>query len=255
MNLSHLDRKYFIDQHVYNCPFCKRNNVSYEMQGGVVFDWSEDKQCYGYVVRCGSAECGKRSMHLSYEKLWEYSTYSRRWYFESIYEGDEIDSHIFFSQPTSHFVLDSRIPRRIRDLIYEAEQSQRSNFLVGASACLRKAIYELLEHEKAIAENPKTGRADYQESVKTLKAKYSFVSSELFDALGNIQQMASDNVHEGSWQSWDSRKIKFIIELTKSILHEMYVLPAERKKTLGTLAEMQTELSNSKNTPSKSQEP
>lgn len=253
MDLSHLDKKYFIDQHVYNCPFCKRNNVSYKVQDELSFDWSEDKRCYGYIVRCDSSGCGKRSMHLSYEKLWGYLG-NNQWCFEWPYKEDEIDSYMFFSQPTSYFVLDSRIPRKIRDLIHEAEQSQRSNFLVGASACLRKAIYELLEHEKAIAENPKTGRADYQESVKTLKAKYSFVSSELFDALGNIQQMTSDNVHEGSWQSWDSGKIKFIIELTKSILHEMYVLPAERKKTLGTLAEMQTELINSKNTPSKSQE-
>ena len=231
------------------------------VEGGFEFDWREDKKCYGYIVMCGSKGCGRISMHLSYEQLWKYLARDRQYYFqkhdgyhERGYKEEEIDSHIFFSQPTSYFVLDNHIPAKIRELLHEAENSQRSNFLVGASACLRKAIYELLEHEKAIAENPKTGRADYQESVKTLKAKYSFVSSELFDALGNIQQMASDNVHEGSWQSWDSRKIKFIIELTKSILHEMYVLPAERKKTLGTLAEMQTELTNSKNTPSKPQE-
>jgi len=31
MDLSHLDKKYFIDPHIYNCPFCKRNNVSYSL--------------------------------------------------------------------------------------------------------------------------------------------------------------------------------------------------------------------------------
>ena len=219
------------------------------MQGGFSFDWSEDKQCYGYIVRFGSAGCRKRSMHLSYKKLWEYSGDTRQWYFEWPYKEDEIDSYMFFSQPTSYFVLDSRIPRKIRDLIHEAEQSQRSNFLVGASACLRKAIYELLEHEKSIVE------AGYRESVKTLKKKFPYVPEKLFDALGAVQEMTSDNVHEGSWRSWDSEKVKFIVELTKSILHEMYVVPAEREERLGLLTEMQAEFKSSKNTPTKHQEP
>ena len=210
--------------------------------------------CYGYIVLCLSNGCGNRSLHLSFKELRKYDPSRRLYSYEFSEQKKGIDSHLFFSQPTSYFVLDNRIPEKIRKLVHEAENSQRSNFLVGATACLRKAIYELLEHEKAIVKNPKTERADYQKSVKTLKEKYPPVASDFFDALGNIQQMTSDNVHEGSWQSWDSGKIKFIIELTKSILHEMYVVPAERKKTLGTLTEMRTELKNSKDTPSKSQE-
>ena len=103
----------------------------------------------------------------------------------------------------------------------------------------------MLEHEEAIVKNPENGRANYQDSVKKLKEKFSFVSPELFDALGNIQQMTSDNVHEGSWESWDSPKIKIIIELTKSVLHEMYVVPEETKERLKVLTEIHTEFKKS----------
>ena len=42
---SHLDRKYFIDPYVFNCPFCKRNNVSYSLAARIPFDWSNSKKC------------------------------------------------------------------------------------------------------------------------------------------------------------------------------------------------------------------
>ena len=159
----------------------------------------------------------------------------------------DIDGQLFFSQPSSYFVLDSRIPEKIRELIYEAENSRKSNFLVGASACLRKAVYELLEHEKAIVKNKKTGHADYQESIKSLKAKFPSVAPELFDALGHIQELASDNVHEGSWDAWDSPKLTTLIELTKATVHEMYVVPEERKERLGVLNQLKSVFSSSKN--------
>ncbi|MCL5730057.1 MAG: hypothetical protein M1165_00630 [Candidatus Pacearchaeota archaeon] len=95
---------------------------------------------------------------------------------------------------------------------------------------MRKAIYELLEYEKSIIINEKTGRADYQASVKKLHEKYSTVSKELFDAMGEIQELTSDLVHEGSWESWDSGHIRILIEFLKAILKEMYVIPDEKRK-------------------------
>lgn len=245
MDLSHLDKKYFIDSHIYNCPFCKRNNVSYSMKGHFEFHWGENKICHGYIVQCNSENCGKTSMHLSFQEL---RKYSRNGYHESRFaDGIDIDAGLFFSQPTSYFVLDNRIPEKVRELIYEAENSRKSNFLVGASACLRKAVYELLEHEKAIVKNKKTGHADYQESIKSLKAKFPTVAPELFDALRHIQELASDNVHEGSWDAWDSPKLTTLIELTKATLHEMYIVPEERKERLGVLSQLKSVFSNSKN--------
>jgi transcription elongation factor Elf1 len=245
MDLSHLDKKYFIDAHIYNCPFCKRNNVSYSMTDHFSFDWGENKTCHGYIVQCGSNGCGKTSMHLSFQDIRKYSRGAG--YYSIFADGIDIDAALFFSQPTSYFVLDNRIPEKVRELIYEAENSRKSNYLVGASACLRKAIYELLGHEKTIVKNQKTGYADYQESMKALKAKFPSVAPELFDALGHIQEMASDNVHEGSWEAWDSPKLRFIIELAKATLHEIYVVPEERKERLGVLSQMKAVFSNSKN--------
>jgi len=196
-------------------------------------------------VRCDSNGCEKTSMHLSFQELRVYSRHSG--HSNRFMDGLDIDAALFFSQPTSYFVLDNRIPEKVRELIYEAENSRKSNYLVGASACLRKAIYEMLEHEKSIVKNPKTGYADYQASIKSLKEKFTNVASELFDALGHTQEMASDNVHEGSWEAWDSPKLRFIIELTKATLHEMYVVPEERKERLGLLGQMKSAFSNSKN--------
>lgn len=249
MDLSHLDKKYFIDPHIYNCPFCKRNNVSYSLIDTFSFHWGENKICYGYIVRCNSDGCEKTSMHLSFQKLRKYDSSDR------FMDGLDIDAALFFSQPTSYFVLDSRIPEKVRELIYEAENSRKSNYLVGASACLRKAIYELLEHEKSIVKNPKTGYADYQASIKSLKEKFTNVASELFDALGHTQEMVSDSVHEGSWEAWDSPKLRFIIELTKATLHEMYVVPEERKERLGLLGQMKSAFSRSKSPSSEVEEP
>ena len=249
MDLSHLDKKYFIDAHKYNCPFCKRNHVTYRMVDHFVFNWGDKKNCHGYLIKCNSDGCEKISMHLSFKELRDgYVEYNQQRYNNQFADGIDIDASLFFSQPTSYFVLDNRIPEKIRELLYEAEKSRQANLLVGASACLRKAIYELIGYEKVVVKNPKTGYADYQESIKALKTKFSFVASELFDALGHIQELASDSIHEGSWEAWDSSKLTILIELTKAILHEMYVVPEERKGRLGVLNQIKSAFSSSKNT-------
>lgn len=248
MDLSHLDKKYFIDSHKYNCPFCKRNHVTYRMIDKFSFNWGENKICHGYLIKCNSDGCEKVSMHLSFKELREgYVQYNQQHYNNRFMDGLDIDKELFFSQPTSFFILDNRIPEKIRDLLYESEKSRQANLLVGASACLRKAIYELITHENVVVKNDKTGYSDYQKSIKALKTKFSFVAPELFDAIGDIQELASDSVHEGSWEAWDSSKLTVLIELTKAILHEMYVVPEERKGRLGVLNQIKSAFSNSKN--------
>ena len=245
MDLSHLDKKYFIDPHKYNCPFCKRNHVSYDLIQTEHFDWTDAKKCAVHFVRCNS--CQKVSLHFTFSEIRAKDQYGRPT--GDFAKNDDIDGALFFSQPSSFFALDERIPREIRELIFEAEKSRQANLLVGASACLRKAIYELLVYEKAIVKNTKTGHADYQASIKNLKTKFPSVAPELFDALGDIQEMASDNIHEGSWEAWDSPKLRFIIELAKATLHEIYVVPEERKERLGVLGQMKSIFANSKNVP------
>ena len=189
---SDLDKKYFIDQAVYNCPFCNRRNVRYEIVLGTQFDWNNSKKCYVFLAECSS--CDRVSMHLSYDELVKPNPYGRDWVMKS--DVEDMDSKIFYSVPTSFFVIDSRIPALIRELITESEGCLKMNYLTGASACMRKAIYELLIKENAEGK-------DYETRIKSLKSKFPSIDSELFDILSAIQDMTSDKIHEQSWDKWD----------------------------------------------------
>src|SRR5207237_780503 len=79
--------------------------------------------------------------------------------------GVDIDANIFYHVPSSFFVLDNRIPRVIREQVTEAEGCLKMNYLTGASACTRKAIYELIVIAQAQGEN-------YEDKIHSLKAKF-----------------------------------------------------------------------------------
>jgi hypothetical protein len=107
------------------------------------------------------------------------------------------------------------------------------NFMTGASACMRKAIYELLVLENIPGEH-------YEDRIKALKEKYPASDPELFDILGHIQQMTSDKIHEQSWDEWDSGNLRLIIETLRTVLYDIYVTPkvrAERSKVIQQLRE------------------
>jgi hypothetical protein len=160
------------------------------------------------------------SMHLSYEQVYAWMSTKQCYVFAS---DIDIDSKLFYSVPTSFFVIDPRIPAIIRDLITEAEGCLKMNYLTGASACARKAIYELIVQEKA------TGK-DYEEQIKSLKDKHAAADSTLFDILAHIQDMTSDKIHEQSWDKWESSHLKLILETLKAVLYEIYVLPKEKEE-------------------------
>lgn len=229
---SHLDKKYFIDNKVFNCPFCNRNNVSYTIPTTFEFNWSNSKNCYGTLVKCRS--CENVSMHLSYEKITdEASRYDQSRY--RFIEEIDIDLQIFYSAPTSFFVMDNRIPRLIRELITEAEGCLKMNYLTGASACMRKAIYELLVLEKSTEEY-------YEDRIKELKTKYPNISPVFFEVLGNIQEMTSDKIHEQSWDEWNSPNLHLIIETLKTVLNEIYVLPKIREEQTSAIKQLRSKL-------------
>lgn len=225
---SELDKKYFIDETVYNCPFCNRRNVVYIIEDWFKFSWSASKACLVYLVKCSS--CEKVSMHLSYNQILNLKTYYGN---KHRFQRDiDIDSNIFYSVPTSFFVVDSRIPKNLRELITEAEGCLKMNYLTGASACTRKAIYELLVREKAEGD-------DYESRIKSLKRKHPNSDPSLFDILGHIQDMTSDKVHEQSWDKWDSPHLKLIIETLKTVFHDIYVLPEIKKERSLTIQRLQ----------------
>jgi hypothetical protein len=64
-DMSQLDEKNSGDTHVYDCPYCNRRNVKYQVVGHSIFDSSNNKTCYLWFVECSS--CNKKSWHLSYD--------------------------------------------------------------------------------------------------------------------------------------------------------------------------------------------
>ncbi len=225
---SYLDKKYFIDPKVYNCPFCKRGNVQYSIEARFLFDWSDSKKCWGYLVECSS--CDNTSMHLSFSDISDYGVGGRSFPI-NFNEEQDIDSEIFYSVPTSFFVIDTRIPSVFRELITEAEGCVKMNFLTGASACTRKAIYELTVKEKAEGN-------DYESRIKFLKDKYPNINQDFFDILSHIKDMTSDKIHEQSWDKWENNYLKLFIETLKSILYEIYVYPKEKSERSSVIKEL-----------------
>ena len=236
---SALDRKYFIDKEVFNCPFCNRNNVVYAIIDSFRFNWSKEKICHGYLAKCSS--CGQVSMHLSFDDILNRSQpfHSKDYVAYRFLPDIDIDSIIFYSQPTSFFVVDRRISRILRELITEAEGCLKMNYLTGSSACMRKAIYELLVLEK-------TGQGDYDSRIKSLKRLHPDSDPKLFDILGHIQDMTSDKIHEQSWDKWDSPNLKLIIETLKTVLFDIYVLPEIKKERSLAIEKLQESLKKDK---------
>jgi hypothetical protein len=180
---SHLDSRYFIDRYKYNCPFCNRRHVAYHVESTRQFDWTDTKKCFVYFVDCDS--CGKRSMHLTFAPL-DLSRYqggdTRFAKIDGVEDmGAKLDETFFYSVPTSFFVLDERVPRKLRELLTEAEGCAKTNFLTGASACARKIVYELAVLSNATGEN-------YDDRIKSLKTIHKEVDPAFFDTLLTIRK-------------------------------------------------------------------
>jgi hypothetical protein len=217
---SDLDQRYFIDWARYNCPYCKRRHVSYNIISRFVFDWTEKKPATALFAKCHS--CSKVSMHLTFEEIpLDGQHWTHGWRFMPSLM--EIDDKLFYSVPTSFFVLDSSIPQQLRELFVEAEGCLKTNFLTGASACARKIIYELAARENADGD-------DYASRIKSLKTLFSDVDSSYFDTLLTVQEITSTKVHESSFDGWEAKHLRVILAAIQEVLHEIYVVPQQRAK-------------------------
>ncbi|HET7545475.1 MAG TPA: hypothetical protein VFK05_36660 [Polyangiaceae bacterium] len=234
---SALDARYFIDDHVYNCPFCNRRNVAYYVTNWFTFHWTATKKCMVVFVRCES--CKYISMHLTYSVL-GFELVMRRdkdsiFHFKDLKQGQPIDELFFYSVPTSFFVINEHVPKILRELVTEAEGCLKSNFLTGASACIRKVIYELAIHQHASGGN-------YDERLKSLKDTHPEVESAFFDTLLTIQEMTSAKVHEQSYDGWSSSHVRVILAALEQILNELYVVPQMRAEQRQAILKMKEEL-------------
>ena len=235
---SHLDHRYFVDESVYNCPFCNRRHVSYTVLTWMTFDWTDKKPCHVYIVQCDS--CEKKSMHLSFTHLAVLKSRGvEQYYFNlgsGVQVGEVLDRTFFYSVPTSFFVLDERVPRVLRELLTEAEGCLKSNFLTGASACARKIVYELGILSQATGDN-------YDERIKSLKLVHPEVEPTFFDTLLTIQQVTSTKVHEGSYDGWEAKHLRIILAALAEVLNEIYVVPALKEDRRKAILALRDELS------------
>jgi hypothetical protein len=273
---SYKDSKYFINDKVYNCPFCKRRNVSYSIIDHGFYNSSNDKKVFFYIAVCDDEDCGNRSFHISKYDLALYpisqAHYSeRRFVFPpkklevdpykkgsekkvDIFDGDnnpieDLDELFYYSDPSSFFTIDERVPNKIREPLSESYNALKNNLITGASACLRKTIYKLLQNEK-IPDTKDDGRFyTHDERIELLKKEYTDIESELLDELKVIHILTSQELHENDWEDFNSHKIRFLIEVIKEVLTNMYVLPNEkykRRQHLNALKAKSTQKSKSK---------
>jgi hypothetical protein len=227
---SELDAKYFVDGSRYNCPFCNRRHVVFRITYTHDFDWTDSKTCRVIFVKCAS--CDKESMHLSFITGITHWVAGQHQVFNP---GLDIDDAIFYSVPSSFFVIDKRVPKELRELMTEAEGCLKSNFLTGASACARKIVYELALKWNAEGDH-------YEHRIKSLKAKLPTVDPTYFDTLLTIQEVTSDKVHEASFDGWDGKHLKVILASLAEILHEIYVEPAVREARRQAIIALKTEV-------------
>lgn len=250
---SHKDGKYFLTGDTFNCPFCSRRNVRYTVKSHGSFNWDHKRQVHFYRVAC--SDCGKISFHLSNYLLEQTNSNTFVEPPKSISyvkndlptlgsgvtkvtneiksskgEPAEFDDLFFFHQPTSFFTVDGRIPTAIREPLSEAENCLKNNFLTGASAGLRKAIYKLLKYEKVPVQNEAGDFLPYSDRIKLLAQKHSSIEQDLFHDLEVIQGLTSQELHENDWEDFDASTVRFLLEVSRQLLNEIYILPEERKQ-------------------------
>ncbi len=225
---SHLDTKYFLNGSVFNCPFCNRRNVEYSIFDRGGFDWTADKKCDFWIVRCSS--CRNRSFHLTFFELQDPSYSGKK-----LNNIIDLDEKFFYSVPTSFFTVDKRVPNIIRELMTEAEGCLKSNFLTGASACARKVIYELAVLEGASGDS-------YEDRIKSLKIIHKEVEETYFDTLLTIQKITSDKVHENSYDGWESKHLRLILSTIIEVIKEIYVVPALRDEKRQKIIKMSEDI-------------
>lgn len=254
--MQNIENKYFIDEEKFNCPFCQNKGLKYVVLGIAQFDEKNDKKLHAVFVEC--SHCHKVSMHLmkninlpmnNFEILndncCEHKTYCKQTYNSYIknklsfyYDNEDVknttcvDENIILSIPTSFFTIDDRIPKKLRELINEAEKCVQNNCITGASACIRKTIYEFLLIANAQGNS-------YEEKIKSLKNIYKTVENEYMDILSKIQGIMCDQVHENTiYNNFKTNEAKAYIELLKEIFNQVYVIPDELKKKKSKIDEL-----------------
>ena len=225
------DKKLIIDAVRHNCSHCGTKSARYNYIEFRRIDIENNGCLYAMFTTC--CECGKTSMHLiknfpssvkniQVSKITSHGGYFFNYDTLEAEDIDKIDSNIIMSIPTPRFIIDAGIPRKLKDLLIESLKCVKENALTGASACIRKAIYQFLKDVNAQGSN-------YDDKIKSIKKTYTQIEDYL-DILKGIKGITSDQVHEDSFSSFSSDEATSYIAILEEIFKEVFVIPEERKR-------------------------
>lgn len=233
-------KKRIINAQQHNCAHCGTKGANYHDVKLVIIDAERGKKLGMLFIRCSC--CGKITTHLvkklsdfaedfyfgghstSADSFQAYGSFF--WVTDSV---DTLDENIIMSIPTPTFIIDADIPNKLRDPLIEAGKCIKENALVGASACVRKAIYEFLLMENAEGGN-------YDEKIKSIKSNWPHLE-EYLDVLRGIKGVVSDQVHEDSFEAFTSEQIKSYVDILEEIFREIYVIPQKRQERKAAIFE------------------
>lgn len=263
------DDRYFISTTQYNCPFCETAAVHYKVIDVEFFNWSETKDARCLFVQCQQPACGKISLHMTHADIAMYETSGRMSLDNVCYKTkiknsetgeeeeakkpwpeDKIDALFFYHHPNSDFIIDERIPPGIREALDEANTSHKMNLHTGASACLRKAIFELLAKFKV----PKIKKDDedkdkfipYLDRLDILKdilqEEIPTVETTLVDEIKKVYSITSHSLHERLPDEevivFEPKKFLFLMGVVHNLLTQVFIAPDERKERNENLAQL-----------------
>lgn len=259
------DDRYFISTTQYNCPYCETGAVRYKFIGSFDFDWSKDTQVRCIRIRCEEPSCQKVSLHMTRYDVSSWGNAEMRLPKRTVvdkdtgteteenWENDKIDELFFYHQPNSTFVIDDRIPKKIREALDQANTSHKMSLSIGSSAALRKAIFELLANFEIPkikvgtdpAEEPR--KISYQDRLDLLKHKlkktHPNVDLALLEDVKKIYSLSSQPLHErllneNEWEDFTPAQFLFLLELIHTLLVQIFIIPSENEDRKGKLSEL-----------------
>ena len=253
----------------YNCPYCSTASVKYEVTAVDTFDWANDDKVRILYVQCQEPACRMTSLHFTRHPLSRDNDGEMR--LPSVKHVNEetgeekntawismypIDEAFFYHQPNSSFAIDVRIPEKIRLALDEASTCQKMSLQIGASASLRKTIFQLLAYfqipktkTKKVDGKEETVGLTYLDRLGLLKEvvvkKYPNVDTSLLDGIKKIYSLVSVPLHEQlqdevEMKDFTPEQFKFLAGIVHSLLIEIFVETGERdnrNKRLTDLAE------------------
>jgi hypothetical protein len=230
----------FVDHEKFNCTICDSGNILFDVISAHDVYWDKTHKNYVYVIKC--TKCNKNTMHFSKFHIPIVTLKNFLGYGEerTIFDKDKFlpdiikqitssgfDSLFFFSVPRGKFEMDDIVPLKLRSIFFEAVDSYRANLITGASACIRKVIYEMLLDKKII---PDKSLEHYTDCIDKLKTDNPTIAPDYFNVLKSITGITSDQLHEQAWDKLESHHLDKLLRTLQVVLYEIYVLPVLRQK-------------------------